>query len=76
MATTFFKTYDQVGIKEDISDVITNIINTYVEQRNEDESFIATYNRLGVAPFKEAAYKNALSKNDKHPKESNKGAIA
>lgn len=28
MATTFFKTYDQVGIKEDISDVITNISPT------------------------------------------------
>lgn len=28
MSTTFFKTYDQVGIKEDISDVITNISPT------------------------------------------------
>ena len=28
MTTTFFKTYDQVGIKEDISDVITNISPT------------------------------------------------
>jgi sulfite reductase (NADPH) hemoprotein beta-component len=47
---------------DEIPDVMTNIINTYVEQRNEDESFIATYNRLGVAPFKEAAYKNAKKK--------------
>jgi sulfite reductase (NADPH) hemoprotein beta-component len=43
---------------DEIPDVITNIINTYVEQRNDDESFIKTYNRLGVAPFKEAAYKD------------------
>lgn len=28
MTTTFFKTYDQVGIKEDISDVISNISPT------------------------------------------------
>lgn len=28
MSTTFFKTYDQIGIKEDISDVITNISPT------------------------------------------------
>jgi sulfite reductase (NADPH) hemoprotein beta-component len=42
--------------------VMTNIINTYVEQRNDDERFIETYRRLGVAPFKEAAYKNAKKK--------------
>ncbi len=47
---------------DEIPDVMTNIINTYVEQRNQDESFIATYNRLGVAPFKEAAYKIAKKK--------------
>jgi sulfite reductase (NADPH) hemoprotein beta-component len=47
---------------DEIPDVMTNIINTYVEQRNEDESFIQTYNRLGVAPFKEAAYRNAKKK--------------
>lgn len=28
MSSTFFKTYDQVGIKEDISDVISNISPT------------------------------------------------
>ncbi|QWD70734.1 nitrite/sulfite reductase [Polynucleobacter sp. UB-Siik-W21] len=55
--------------------VITNLINTYVEQRTSDESFIETYRRLGVAPFKEAAYKNAFNKNDKHSKESNKSVI-
>ncbi len=47
---------------DEIPDVMTNIINTYVEKRNENESFIATYNRLGVAPFKEVAYKNAKKK--------------
>ncbi|MBU3566548.1 nitrite/sulfite reductase [Polynucleobacter sp. MWH-HuK1] len=47
---------------DEIPDVMTNIINTYVAERSEHESFIDTYRRLGVAPFKEAAYKNAKKK--------------
>lgn len=47
---------------DEIPDAMSNIINIYVEQRNEGESFINTYQRLGVAPFKEAAYKNAKKK--------------
>ncbi|QWE25009.1 nitrite/sulfite reductase [Polynucleobacter sp. AP-Elch-400A-B2] len=42
----------------EIPDVMTSLINTYVEQRSADEPFIETYRRLGVNPFKEAAYKN------------------
>ncbi|MBU3602479.1 nitrite/sulfite reductase [Polynucleobacter sp. AM-25C3] len=52
----------------EIPDVMTSLINTYVNQRATDEPFIETYRRLGVAPFKEAAYKN----NGKH----SKGALA
>jgi sulfite reductase (NADPH) hemoprotein beta-component len=37
---------------------MTSLINTYVEHRTGDELFIQTYRRLGVAPFKEAAYKH------------------
>ena len=59
----------------EIPDVITSLINTYVEQRTMDEPFIDTYRRVGVASFKDAAYKNNGGK-DKHPKESNKGAAA
>ena len=47
---------------DEIPDVMTNIINTYAEQRQEGEPFIEAYRRLGVAPFKEAAYKNAKKK--------------
>ena len=47
---------------DEIPDVMTSIIDTYVGQRSEDESFIQTYRRLGVAPFKEAAYLNAKAK--------------
>ena len=54
----------------EIPDVITSLINTYVEQRTADEPFIDTYRRLGVTSFKEAAYKN----NGKHSKESTKAA--
>ena len=47
---------------DEIPDVITNVINTYVAQRTGDEPFIETYRRIGVTPFKEAAYKNAKKK--------------
>ena len=47
---------------DEIPDVITNVINTYVVQRTDDESFIDAYRRIGVTPFKEAAYKNAKKK--------------
>jgi sulfite reductase (NADPH) hemoprotein beta-component len=47
---------------DEIPNVMTSIINTYVEQRSLDEPFIETYRRLGVAPFKEAAYSNAKTK--------------
>ena len=47
---------------DEIPNVMTSIINTYVGGRSEDESFIETYRRLGVTPFKEAAYKNARAK--------------
>ncbi len=42
---------------DEIPDVITNVINTYVTQRTDDESFIDAYRRIGVTPFKEAASK-------------------
>jgi len=50
---------------DEIPDVITNVINTYVAQRNGEEPFIETYRRVGVTPFKEAAYKNAKKKVEK-----------
>ena len=37
-------------------DVITRIIDTFVANRAEDERFIDTYNRIGMAPFKERVY--------------------
>jgi len=55
----------------EIPDVMTSIINTFVEQRLADEPFMETYRRLGVTPFKEAAYKN----NGKHSKDISKGVV-
>ena len=59
---------------DEIPDVITNVINTFVTQRNGDEPFIETYRRLGVTPFKEAAYKDKNENAKKKEKEIAGGA--
>ena len=61
---------------DEIPDVITNIINTYVAQRMDDESFIDAYRRMGVAPFKEAAYKDKKENAQKKDKTVHKKASA
>ncbi|WP_111638928.1 nitrite/sulfite reductase [Marinomonas shanghaiensis] len=45
--------------QEEISSVIQKLMNVYVENRYEDERFIDTYRRVGITPFKEAAYAKA-----------------
>ena len=47
---------------DEIPDVMSNIINTYVSERSHEEAFIETYRRLGITPFKEAAYQHAKKK--------------
>lgn len=42
--------------QEQIADVIQKIIGVYVSTRTEEERFIDTFRRIGIAPFKEAAY--------------------
>jgi len=43
--------------KMDITPTITKILEAYIEQRlNEEETFLATYRRVGMSPFKEKAY--------------------
>ena len=59
----------------EIPDVITNVINTYVGERNGDEPFIETYRRIGVAPFKEAAYKDK-NENAKKKEKAIEGGVA
>lgn len=41
---------------EEITDVVEKIIKFYVEKRLENEPFIDTYERIGMAPFKERIY--------------------
>ena len=36
--------------------VVQNLINVYVENRTPEEHFIDTYERIGMAPFKERVY--------------------
>ena len=42
--------------KADVADVIAKLIDVYVEHRHEDERFLDTYRRVGMAPFKEKVY--------------------
>ena len=43
----------------EVSDVIKNLLETYVDLRNDEEAFIDTYHRVGMAPFKERVYATA-----------------
>ncbi len=43
--------------------MVSRIIDTFVANRIEDERFIETLSRIGIAPFKERVYA------DKQPRE-------
>ena len=45
--------------EEEISGIIQKLMDVYVEHRSEEEPFIETYRRIGITPFKEAAYAKA-----------------
>ena len=40
----------------DMSDVISRILSVFVERRIPGESFLETYRRIGIEPYKERAY--------------------
>lgn len=42
--------------KENVADVIGQILDVYVEQREGDEHFLETYRRIGIEPFKQRVY--------------------
>ena len=42
--------------REDMPDVVGKVLNTYVELRTEEETFLDTYQRVGIDPFKERVY--------------------
>ena len=42
--------------QDDMPDVIEKLLEVYVAARHEDETFLATFNRIGLAPFKARVY--------------------
>lgn len=42
--------------KTDVADVIGQLLDVYVEQRQEEERFLDTFRRVGITPFKERVY--------------------
>jgi sulfite reductase (NADPH) hemoprotein beta-component len=46
--------------------VIERLLNVYVQQRNEEELFIDTVQRLGIAPFKEFVYASPIPTGHTH----------
>ena len=42
--------------QEDMPDVIEKILSTYVSLRHPEETFLDTYRRVGLAPYKESVY--------------------
>ncbi|MEZ5503086.1 MAG: nitrite/sulfite reductase [Halioglobus sp.] len=45
--------------QEDMPDVIEKIVSAYVSLRGEEETFLDTYRRVGIEPFKERVYAQA-----------------
>lgn len=44
---------------QDMPDVIDTILGTYIELRQDEETFLDTYRRTGIEPFKERVYATA-----------------
>lgn len=44
--------------KTEIIDVISKLVEVYIEQRQENECFIDAYRRIGIKPFKDKVYAN------------------
>ncbi|NOS87414.1 MAG: nitrite/sulfite reductase [Methylococcaceae bacterium] len=44
--------------KDQVTKAITTILDVYVNQRQEEETFLAMVNRVGITPFKEHVYAN------------------
>ena len=43
----------------DMPDVVSTLIDTYLGLRHEDELFVDTVHRVGIAPFKQRVYAEA-----------------
>ncbi|MFO1249110.1 MAG: nitrite/sulfite reductase [Alphaproteobacteria bacterium] len=47
--------------EHEIADAVERVVNVYIAQRKDGERFLDTYRRLGMAPFKDAAYEKAAA---------------
>jgi len=45
--------------QEEVSDVLAKILQVYVDNRQPEEAFIDTFDRIGIKPFKETVYAKA-----------------
>ena len=45
--------------RADVPEIIQTILSTYIEHREEDETFLGCYQRVGIEPFKERIYGTA-----------------
>jgi len=43
----------------EIADAVERVVNVYLKARQPGERFLDTYRRLGMAPFKDAAYEKS-----------------
>ena len=55
----------------DMPDVISDLIDVYIQLREPDESFIDAYRRSGVEPFKTRVYANIAKKEEASSVEAN-----
>jgi len=42
--------------KDDVAETIAKILDTFIANRQDQESFLDAVHRLGIPPFKEAVY--------------------
>lgn len=47
--------------KEKVAETIGRLLDVYVEYRQEQESFLATYRRIGIEPYKQRVYPEKYS---------------
>ena len=40
----------------EVTDVIAKILDVYITQREDEESFLSCFRRIGINPFKERIY--------------------
>jgi len=59
MAASLGKVIGPSFAAQEMPDVVSRLIDVYVEKRQEDERFIDTVRRLGIEPFKERVYASA-----------------